>query len=350
MSDLKKIKEQIEKLAQVPTRSKGPKSPTTTVAPTPTSKSVNQTNNISKNNVNTNVINMQKAIQELARTVIRDSTSSTMPIKTRDTIADIGSDNVQKSKKSFNDFIAEQYIGNLDDSLKGVEWSTDHKNTNLQDKGKTQTDIYELDAVMNTLNRIGGEKTELIADGHWEFRTDNALRNILGFAYSLLQLQGDFGLSNTTYTSANWKNFKDLLSDYTVKDNKVLLTPQQKNEKAAKIIPHLNSISRLYEQFRKQVTARPEFRPFIEGQRGFDKYKAKTSISPNEVAQAKSDEVGITINYTNPLNNKKINIVPLAALVNKNEYLSWMKNVAGLDETSAVKLFNEVIKPKVEAS
>jgi hypothetical protein len=301
---------------------------------------------------NRNVINMQNAMQELARSVIRDSTSATMGLKPKDVVVEEATDPVKKSKKAFNDFVAEQYIGGLDANLKGVEWTpSQHMNTH-SNKAKTQTDVYELDAVMNTLSRIGSEKSEFTADGNWGFRTDNALRNILGFAYALLQLEGDFGLSNNVYTTGNWDQFNKLLSGYKVEGEKVLLTPEQKSERAAKITDHLKSITKLYDQFRKQVTARPEFRPFIEGQKTFDKYPgAGEALSPEEVALAKSNKTQLNgISYVAPgVPKRKLDFIPLKALTSKDEYMKWMVDYAGLDEASAVKVFNSVIKPKIEA-
>lgn len=301
---------------------------------------------------NRNVVNMQNAMQELARSVVRDSTSATMGLKPKDVAVEQASDPVKKSKKAFNDFVAEQYIGSLDDKLKGVEWtSSQHANAH-SDKAKTQTDVYELDAVMNTLSRIGSEKSEFTADGNWGFRTDNALRNILGFAYALLQLEGDFGLNNNIYTNANWQQFSKLLSGYKVEGEKVLMSPQQKSEKAAKITGHLKGITKLYDQFRKQVTARPEFRPFIEGQKTFDKYPgAGEALTADEVAIAGSNKNQINgISYVAPgVPKRKLDFIPLKALTSKDEYMKWMVDYAGLDEASAVKVFNNVIKPKIEA-
>src|SRR5690606_9298241 len=119
---------------------------------------------------------------------IVDSESSTMSYKSQDAAATQATDQVKSSKKSFNDFIAEQYVGTLDEDKKGVEWTKDQKVTSLPGKQMTQTDVYELDVVMDTLRRVGLSSKEFKIDGNWEYRTDNALRNMMGFAYALLQL------------------------------------------------------------------------------------------------------------------------------------------------------------------
>lgn len=356
---LKSIKEQIEKLAQVPTRGGGPKVKEPSNVPIKGQISVeNPKRNVSPTNTGSgkvvtdkNVAEMQKAIQDLAKVVIKDSTSATMSLKNKDVAHEQAEDPVKKSKKAFNDFVAEQYIGSLSDELKGVEWTSSNIANTRNDKSRTQTDIYELDAVMNTLSRIGSERGEFHSDGNWGFRTDNALRNILGFAYALLQLEGDFGLNNNIYTTANWDEFKKLLSGYKVEGQKVLLSPQEKSSRALAITKHLQAINKLYDQFRKQVTARPEFRPFIEGQRSFDKYPGTgEALNPNEVALSKSNNQIKGITYIAPaLPNRKLDFIPLKALTSKEEFMKWMVDYAGLDEANAIKVFDNVIKPKIEA-
>jgi len=359
MKNFKYLKEQIEKLAQVPPRSKGNK---TIEAPIPNKgiQSSLPSRNVGSNNSSQSfhsggipaVKNMQLAMQELAREVIKDSTAATMGLKLKDETPEQASDSVKKSKKAFNDFIAEQYIGSLKDDQKGVEWSShDHFNTK-SDKHKTQTDIYELDAVMNTLSRIGSEKSELNPDGVWGFRTDNALRNILGFTYALLQLEGDFGLTNNIYPPGNWEKFKQLLSGYKVENGKIIMSPEDKINRASEITKHLQLITKLYNQFRKEVTARPEFRPFIEGQRDFDKYPSSQPLDENDANIANSSYNNFKgVSYVAPaLSQKKLDYIPLKALTSKEEYLKWMTDHVGLNKDYAIKVFNNVIKPTIEAS
>jgi hypothetical protein len=352
MSDhLKNMKKQIEKLAQVPTR----------VRVNPTSEAVPSRGNTApakptghfapKFVSDSTIREMQLSMQDLAQAVMQDANSSTMSLKNRDTLHQDATQPVQESKKSFNDFIAEQYMGGLDEENKGVEWTKNPDVVTHPDKKQTQTDIYELDAVMNTLSRIGSEKGEFKADGNWDWRTQNALKNMLGFAYSLLQLEGDFGLSNHIYNIANWNVFKTTLGD-----NSNALSVDQKKNKAAIITKHLKAITKLYNDFRQQVIARPEFRPYLEGKRSFDKYDQsgtnKDTLTPQELQMSKSDVPKIDgISYIAPgLPDKKLNYIPLKALSSKEEYLKWMLDYAGIkDEDLALRLFNNVIKPKIEA-
>lgn len=302
-----------------------------------------------------NVKEMQIAMQNLAQSIIADSESSTMANKPKDAQQPHATGDVKTAKKSFNDFIAEQYLGSLDEDKKGVEWTKDTHITTLPGKQKSQTDIYELDVVMDTLRRVGASTKEFVADGKWDFRTDNALRNIMGFAYALLQLEGDFGLENNTYTFDHWKNLNKALSGYKIGKNGIGLNAINKNARAIAITKHLRAITKLYSHFRQQVLARPEFRPTIEGKRSFDRYSPqgtnKDSLTEPEDQMSKSDAIKIPVTYIAPgLPNKKLDYIPLKALRNKEEYIKWMVGYAGNTEASAINIFNKVIKPKIETT
>jgi hypothetical protein len=298
---------------------------------------------------------MQIAMQELAGAVITDSESGTMAYKPHDAQQPGAAPTVKSSKKSFNDFITEQYLGGLDEDKKGVEWNTDQKVTSLQGKKQTQTDLYELDVVMNTLRRIGASSKEFIADGKWDFRTDNALRNIMGFSYALLQLEGDFGLENNFYSFDHWKNFNKALTGYKISNGIVQLNAAQKVARANAINKHLKAITKLYSHFRQQVLARPEFRPTIEGKRLIDRYSAQGSnkdvLTSQEDQMSKSDAIKIPVTYPAPkLPGGNLDYIPLKALRDKGEYIKWMVGYAGNSEQAATDIFNKTIKPKIETT
>jgi hypothetical protein len=160
--DLKSIIDQIKKVADIPRRSKGPKTttPTTPVSQStvPSRGNTSPSKPVSYSNVGSGipaVREMQLSMQDLAQVVMEDSRASTMSLKHKDSLRPDATDSVKKSKKAFNDFIAEQYMGSLNEDTKGVEWNKDSKIVSHPDKKQTQTDIYELDVVMDTLSRIG---------------------------------------------------------------------------------------------------------------------------------------------------------------------------------------------------
>lgn len=331
----------IQKLAQdIPVRPGGPKGGTV-VPVKSTDTSAVPVRNTAPSAVQQGipaVKEMQQAMQVLAFAVMRDSNTATMAAKPLDALQPGATPDVIAAKKGFNDFIAEQYLGGLDDSKKGVEWTTDREVTTYPGKSKTQTDIYELDAVMDTLRRIGIGTNEFRDDGVWGFRTDNALRNMLGFAYALLQLEGDFGLQNPHYTLDNWKEFSSLLSGYQAAGGKIDLSPEEQTEKASGITKHLKAVTNLYNQFRQQVTARPEFRPLLEGKRSFEKYDpvgtSRDALSQQEEALVNSPTARATgVRYQAPdMPGGNLAYIPLSALKSKEDFEKFLKSIGWEDE------------------
>jgi len=306
-------------------------------------------------NAKIEVKEMQLAMQSLAKAVIQDSLSETMRNKSPSDSTPIEAPDPQKkAKKSFNDFIASNYIGGLDEDQKGVEWSQDTSVNTYQKKQVAQSDIYELDVVMHTLKMLGGQKSEMAADGVWSFRTDNALRNIMGFATALLQLEGDFALNNgNIYTSDNLRALKQSLSGYTVKDGVVNLSAKRKKERASDITKHLKGITKLYNNFRAQVTAKPEYRPLIEGDRAFDSYSYKGSNADNLTSEEKTfafldDSKLEGVNYYAPNEiGRKMTYIPYKALTSKSAYMAWMVDHIGVTAAIALKIFETVVKPTI---
>lgn len=281
---------------------------------------------------------MQKAMQNLADAVLSDSQSQTMAFKPRDANQPHATQQKVVAKKGFNDFIAEQYLGTLDDDKKGVEWTTDKSVTTHPAKSQTQTDIYELDVVMDTLRRIGTGSKEFSDDGKWGFRTNNALKNIMSFAYALLELEGDFGLKNQDYNLANWKVLNTILSSYTVSDRGVNLSMEEQENKAEKIVKHLKAITKLYADFRRQVYSRPQFRPLLEGDRSFESYNNsgsdKDALSPDEDKLSQSANInvsGILIKAPS-LPNGSTNTIPLNSLKSKEAFEDYLKSIGWTEE------------------
>lgn len=274
---------------------------------------------------------MQQAMQELARAVMSDTTIN------------ISNPATINSKKAFNNFISEQYAGSLEDDKKGTEWKSSNPST--------KNDVSELNDVMSSLHHISMGGTEFKPDGIWGPKTDNGLRNILGFAYSLLQLEGDFGLPNNIYSLKQWQDFQNALSGYKIDNNKVLLSPDEKKEKAERITKHLQNIIKLYNSFKQQVISRPEYRPIIEGNRAFDKYTTpqKNTLTPNEIKAIQNPLAVVpNVKYQPPDHKKFFTSIPLSALSSKEAYLKYMTDTVGVNEEQAVSLFN-TIKSQIEA-
>src|SRR5579885_2712923 len=110
---------------------------------------------------------MQQAMINLADTVMRDAGSQGLFKRPGDDVYQQADPETVQYRKAFNDFIAEQYAGSVPDEYKGVEWSQDTSVQSRPDKQAGQTDLYELNAVLNTMRRIGSP-----GPGEREFKAD----------------------------------------------------------------------------------------------------------------------------------------------------------------------------------
>lgn len=221
-----------------------------------------------------------------------------------------------KAKEGFKNFITDQYL----------------------------TDQKDQSQVVNSLKGLLSSTFKI--DGGWGSKTNEALNQIYAFAYGLLQLEGDFGLNNKIYNAGNLNEFKQLLTDG------MNLKGEEKKERATQITAHLKAILNLYKHFEEQMLSKAELRTLVEGTSAFEQYTNKSA--PNtltvEDEQLINNEAKLPISYVAPKQpNKKLDYLPLSALTSKENYLKWMTETAGLTENMAMQVFNNVIKPKVEA-
>ena len=344
--DYKKLVAQIHKLAEglgepdfVPSTGGEPAAPKAPVAPKgPGGGQIHY--------VNQAVRAMQIAMQELAEFIMRDATSNTMFRAPKDAKPDVGTEAQVAGKKAFNDFLAEQYIGTLDEEHRGVEWSTNPALQSRQQKDQSKTGIYELNVVMDTLRRIGspgpGNK-EFTADGVWQFRTDNALKNMAGLAHALLSFEGDFGLQNESYTKRDLDQFYNLLSGYTIENGVVKMSEADKTKRATEISKHLKKIMRLYASFRRQFLERPAVRSVIEGQRAFEKYDANGTNTDilTEADKALPPTTTVTgFNLTGYKDGKPFAVtsIPFSALQSKEGFMQFLRSIGYNDNPGATNI------------
>lgn len=305
---------------------------------------------------NAAVRHMQSTMQDLAQAVMRDAISSTMSQRPGDTSLTIGTEGQMSGKKAFNDFISEQYAGTLDEEHRGVEYDSDPNTQSHTDKKKTQTGLYEIDAVMNTLYRLGTPGTggkEFTADGIWNFRTENALRNIAGFAHALLSLQGDFGLQNQIYNERELEDFYKNLAGTDADGNTNKLDANEQTRRANDLTQHLKKITRLYDNFRRQILSRPAIRHLIEGKKAFDRYSPagtnKNNLTAQDSQMIQSNPSITGIKFKGYQNGKAFAVesIPLSALSNKDAFINFLKTVGYTNNPDATNI-DRSIKPIID--
>jgi hypothetical protein len=145
--------------------------------------------------------------------------------------------------------------------MKGEEFTTDEKRV-AKDQ-KQPTDLIEMNIVVNGLQRIGGPNSELKGDNYWDFRTNNALKNIYAFAYGLVNLAKDFGRTDAqSFTNEDLAKMKENIPDD--RDPKSIPSAE-KVAKAKVLTPLIKKLTKFYEYYIKNIAEHPGFTRFIAG-------------------------------------------------------------------------------------
>lgn len=171
---------------------------------------------------------------------------------------------VDDSKKPFNDFITEQYMS--DSPIKGQEFSTDPNRQKLQEK--QPTDLIEMNNVIDGLKRIGSPGvppgSELRADNVWDFRTNNALKNIYAFAHALVNLSKDFGRTNVqSFGEEDLSKMAELIPK---EEDPSKLPAATKIAKAKGLVPLINKLSNFYTFYVDAIANHPGYVRYILGE------------------------------------------------------------------------------------
>jgi hypothetical protein len=199
------------------------------------------------------IARMQEALQALARAVTSQL-------------------NLQNSQKqeaagrdSFGDFFAKHYLRNTD--IPSVEFTPDPTKTKIPEKDPRIPS--KLNWVMDTMQRIGGEKSENFADGIWGPRTNASLVNSYALAQGLLNFAQEFQLPVHSFNSQDLERLKPAIRE----DDS--LTPQQKNDVASVVMNNINAIRQLYNEVKQGILEKPQWRAYIENDKPYLQYKSQ---------------------------------------------------------------------------
>jgi hypothetical protein len=196
--------------------------------------------------------NMQQAMQQFASAVTKYSFK-------KPTVAH-GKPTVDDSKKPFNDFITEQYM--MDSPIKGQEFSADPTRQKMHEK--QPTDLIEMNNVIDSLKRIGTSANELKADNTWDFRTNNALKNIYSFAYALVNLSKDFGRTNVN--SFNDEDLSKMAELIPKEENPSEISVEDKIAKSKALVPVIKKLTNFYNYYVDAIANHPGYVRYIIGE------------------------------------------------------------------------------------
>jgi len=300
------------------------------------------------------VIKMQQAMQQFANYIMDDVKYSDLPIVNAPDIKRKQSTD-QRNRGSFMDFFAQNFVGELPEDRRGVEWSDDPNAKSYEEKKQGETSVYQMKVVMDTISRIGTSSKEFRPDGRWEWRTHNALKNIMGFGFALLQLAGEMKVPSNSFSPRRLLSFKTNLDKIEVDGKDVKLTPKQETDYANLFTKDIYGILSLYKDIRERVVGNPKFRPYLEEDRAFGKVTEESAFDKQKkeiIKNRNSDQY----KPNSPMGEKVIYVsigkgspaaVPLSALTSVANYLSWAERM-GFPKEQAVNVFTGFIKPEIE--
>lgn len=275
---------------------------------------------------NLNIVRMQEALQALAQDVIthlnpQKLEQGTAPEKQE-----------AMGRDSFGDFFAKHYLRNAD--VPSVEFTPDPSKTKMSDKDPRMAN--KLNWVMDTMKRIGGEKSEKFADGVWGPRTNASLINSYALAEGLLNFAKEFKLPIDAYSTSELAKLKPAIRE----END--LTSQEKNDVAPIVTNHLKAIRRLYNEVKKGILEKPQWRAYIENDKPYIQYKSQ-DLSSNQInALTQSYPQGFSIPINDKGNMAQISINDLANINTLNRWLSSFPT-AKLDPYNVLTLVSNQI-------
>lgn len=158
-------------------------------------------------------------------------------------------------RKDFNDFLAEQYSATA--KVHGEEWSPSEKATKKDQKQPTE--IIELDNVINNLRRIGPGQKEIMSDGVWDFRTNNAVKNVYSFAEALIKSSQDFESNLQGFNKFDLKRMYTLIPKKSL--NKVSVKELEK--RAELLTPLVEKLTEFYKEYSRLILNHPQYVQYI---------------------------------------------------------------------------------------
>jgi hypothetical protein len=276
MSDrLKNLVDQIQKMAQVPGRSRGAKPPAAKPAPGgggAAKPSGGGTSSVPQRGGGTpkptgggggyagagDIQKMQKAMQDLAATISSTiNYDALMKGLSQPQTADKKQFEQSYGRDAFSNFLVNTFLRGS--ATKGVEYDTDPKKSKMEDK--KPSDLKYMFIVLDSLKRIGPGSKEFSADGNWGPRTNNALRNMGAMAEAITKLGVALGMDSKAFDPSKVAGLDALIPE---KDTDISYS--EKAQRAPQITQLLKGVQALFTDFREQVLSNPNYRVFIDGE------------------------------------------------------------------------------------
>lgn len=175
-------------------------------------------------------------------------------------------------KDMFSNFMIGHYLTQGD--VKGVEYDTNPDTKKILDK--KPSDLKSMFVIVDSLQRIGSEKSEQFADGKWGPRTNNALKNISAIATAVMKLGTELDMKSEAMDTKKIAELKGLIPN-----NDTDMDINQKIANAPKVTEIINGVRGLFLDFKQQVFMDPTYRNFITGKAPIMKFGPKKDRGAN---------------------------------------------------------------------
>jgi len=163
-------------------------------------------------------------------------------------------------RRDFNDFLIEQFGANAE--IRGEEFNIDPRASTRD--SKLPTDLIQLNIVLDSLQRIGPGSKEALKDGVWDFRTNNAVRNVYAIAVSLVEANQALGGMATNDPRLFTKNDLAALRNAIPKTDPVTdrLSASVVANKAQEIAKLVNKLTAFYNFYSKTILNHPDYKRY----------------------------------------------------------------------------------------
>jgi hypothetical protein len=252
------------------------------------------------------------------------------------------SQKISPATQDFNDFMVESY--STQSLIKGQEWDPSVVYPEL--KTNKPTDLIQLNNVISQLQKIGSRVSPRDPDGVWDYRTQNAVKNVWAFADALLRVYDDFGASlpNPSFTSSDLQRFGQNIPETPYnKPEKIKKYKKEKLEQSATIIaPIIEKLNSFYVTFFKRVLSNPDYQKYIKETKTsrptpFNLNLKPTSTVPQMPADADISNKILKDIELPKVNGQKISTnVPLTVLQDQKSLQRFLFDVLDYPESQIV--------------
>lgn len=198
---------------------------------------------------------MQMAILTFANVLSSHPVMSMQDTGTQERQRARGEKDTLGGTRAFGRFLVDQYINN--ENVVGNQFV----NVGLEEPLRSDTAISnrDLKGIIDTIRRIGSPGTsEHKADGIWQTRTNNALKQIYAVGAGLLHFAKDAHIQITGFTDDKLKEFGlSIPAAYTD------LKKDEIDSRAQELTKYIDALGVLYTKFEDAVLDRPAFKEII---------------------------------------------------------------------------------------